>query len=349
MVNIGIIGVGGIANSAHIPQILKSNGGRLAAICDIDKARLKETGDKYEIPTEYRFENYMDLIHCDIVDAVEICTPNYLHVKMALDAMQAGKPVNVEKPLSVNYSEAKKLEEFSAKSGVPNMMCFSYRFMPAVRYAKEIIEKGMLGKIISINVEYLKSSAFFKDRRLEWRFIKKYAGTGVLGDLGVHLIDMAQLLVGDLKSVCSKCGIVVKKRKKLESEEFGNVETDDYCHFLAEFKNGTTCTFSITRCAIGHNNTIKYQIFGTKGVISFDLNRPEILNVCVGEVDTESYGMHEVQVPKRFSVTQEQMFIDMINGKDCPLLPTIADGLKSQKILDALLLSSDTGRWIELN
>lgn len=348
MVNIGIIGVGGIANSTHIPQILESNGGQLCAICDIDKKRLRQTGKKYHIPPELQFENYLDLIHCEKVDAVEICTPNYLHVKMAQDAIAAGKAVNVEKPLSVNFGEASKLNSFAANPTVPNMMCFSYRFMPAVRYAKEILDKGMLGKTISVNVEYLKSSAFSKDRRLEWRFIKNYAGTGVLGDLGVHLIDMAQLLIGEMKRVCATCGIVIKERPKEGSKELGAVETDDYCNFLVDFENGVTGTFSITRCAIGHNNTIKYQIFGTKGVISFDLTRTDILQVCLGEIDTESCGMHEIKVPKRFSISQEQMFIDLLNGKECSLLPTIADGLKCQKILDALLLSSENKQWVDL-
>ena len=145
-----------------------------------------------------------------------------------------------------------------------------------------------------------------------------------------------------------RCGIVIKERPKEGSKELGAVETDDYCNFLVDFENGVTGTFSITRCAIGHNNTIKYQIFGTKGVISFDLTRTDILQVCLGEIDTESCGMHEIKVPKRFSISQEQMFIDLLNGKECSLLPTIADGLKCQKILDALLLSSENKQWVDL-
>lgn len=348
MVGIGIIGVGEIANNVHIPGINESDDGILTAICDTDKEALKKTGDKYNIPESLRFENYLDLIKCNEVDAVEICTPNYLHVKMAVDAAKAGKPINVEKPLSVNLVEAKKLGDALEKYSVPNMMCFSYRFKPAVRYAKEIMNRGLLGNILSINVEYLKSSALWTDRRLEWRFIKKYAGTGVLGDLGVHLIDMAQFLVGDIKSLCAKAGIVVKQRKKLDSEEMGNVETDDYCDFMADFKCGAHGMFTITRCAIGHNNTIKYDIFGTKGVISFNLNNPNELSLCIGEIDIESFGMHTVQVPDKYKITQEQMFVDLVNGKECQYLPTVADGIGCQKMLDALLESSENEKWISL-
>lgn len=348
MVRIGIIGVGGIANSVHIPGINSANGGVLTAICDIDREALKRTGDKYNIPEHLRFENYIDLINCSEVDAVEICTPNYLHVKMAADAARAGKPINVEKPLSVNYDEAKKMYDVLEKHNVPNMMCFSYRFKPAVRYAKEVMKRGLLGDILSVNVEYLKSSAFWEGRRLDWRFIKEYAGTGVLGDLGVHLIDMAQFLVGDITSVCAKAGTIVKQRKKLDSEELGEVETDDFCNFMATFECGANGMFAITRCAIGHDNTIKYDIFGTKGVLSFNLNNPDELRLCIGEIDVESYGMHTVRVPDKYKITQEQMFIDLVSGKECQYLPTVADGIEGQKILDSLLESSESGKWINI-
>ena len=349
MVRIGIIGVGGIADSVHIPGINKAADGTLVAICDTDRTRLDIIGEKYNIPKTHRFENYLDLIACEDVDAVEICTPNYLHVQMAIDAVKSGKSINVEKPLSVNLTEAKRLEKVLQKNSVSNMMCFSYRFKPAVRYAKEIINRGLLGDILSVNVEYLKSSAFWTERRLEWRFIKKYAGTGVLGDLGVHLIDMAQFLIGDITRVAADAGIIVKQRKRINSDELGNVETDDYCNFMADFDCGAHGMFTITRCAIGHDNTIKYDIFGTKGVLSFNLNNPNELSLCIGEIDVESYGMHTVKVPEKYGITQEQMFINMANGFECQYLPTVADGIKCQRILDSLLESSEKKCWISLD
>lgn len=348
MVRIGIIGVGGIACGAHIPEICESDGGVLTAVCDIDSGKLNSVGDRFNIPQNRRFTNYRELIECDEVDAVEICTPNYLHVPMAIDAVRAGKPINVEKPLSVNITEARKLESALSENHVPNMMCFSYRFKPAVRYAKEILNRGLLGDILSVNVEYLKSSAFMAGRRLEWRFIKKYAGTGVLGDLGVHLIDMAQLLVGNMTRVCAETGIVVKQRKKLDSEELGNVETDDYCNFLADFECGAHGMFNVTRCAIGHDNTIKYDIFGTRGVLSFNLNNSDELSLCIGDIDVESCGMHTVKVPDKYRIAQEQMFVDLVSGKECQYLPSVADGIVCQNILDSLLESSQKNGWIYL-
>lgn len=348
MKRIGIIGVGGIAQF-HIGQLQEIKECKIVAICDIDPQKLLTVGEKLQIPEEQRFTEYQDLINCEEVDAVEICTPNYLHIPMAVAAANAGKPFNVEKPLSVCMEATKPLQEALAKNPVKNMMCFSYRFMPAVRYAKWIMENNLIGDVVSIDVAYLKSSAFWAGRRLDWRFVKQYAGTGVLGDLGVHLIDMAEFLTGKITEVAAECKIVVKKRKRLDSEELANVETDDYCSFLAKMDNGISAAFVITRCAYGNENTIKFDIYGTKGVISFDLNQPEILKVCVGEIDLKSEALHTVKVPQEYFMKQEQMFIDMLYEKECKYLPTVQDGLRSQKILDSLLLSSEEKRWVKVN
>lgn len=348
MVKVGIIGVGGIAQNVHIPQLKECADAKITAICDIDEDTLKKVGDDLNIDEKYRFKDYKDLIACSEVDAVEVCTPNYLHVKMASDAARAGKSINVEKPLSVSNADTKELTEVIKDTNVVNMMCMSYRFRPAVRFAKWIMENNLIGDIISINVEYLKSSAFMEGRRLDWRFVKEYAGTGVLGDLGVHLIDLAMFLAGDLKKVAAQTKIVVKERKKLDSEEYAPVETDDYCSFIGEMKSGAVANFMITRCAIGNVNTIKFDVYATKGVISFNLNNPEVLGVCIGEVDVKANGLHTVDVPKEFFVKQEQTFIDLINGKECKYAPSVADGVKLQGVLDAICKSAEEEKWVEV-
>ncbi len=349
MVRIGIVGVGGIAQNVHIPQLLKVKDCKITAICDVDAKTLRRVGDMLDIDEAHRFASYSDLIACADVDAVEICTPNHLHVPIAVEAIKANKPVEIEKPLSCNLEQTKALEEALAENPVPNMMCFSYRFRPATRFAKWIIEQGMLGDIVSVDVAYLKSSAFMEGRRLDWRFVKEYAGTGVLGDLGVHLIDMTRYLVGDINSVCGDTRIVVKQRKKLDSEEWAPVETDDYCSFVANVGNDVAATFMITRCAIGNANTIKYDIYGTEGVISFNLNDPDEIGLCVGKIDKECNGMHTVQVPARFRLGQEQTFVDVASGKKVADLPVAADGVDCQRILDAILRSTEEKRWINVH
>lgn len=350
-VRVGIIGVGSIATGVHIPQLLKVKEAKITAICDIDEAKLHKMGEELAIPAAQRYVDYMDLINDEEVDAVEVCTPNYLHVPISVAVLKAGKHLNVEKPLSIDYESVKPLEEALKECDLDKqiaMTCFSYRFRPAVRYAKWIIEQGMLGQIVNASVEYLKDSAFVAGRRLEWRFVKELAGTGVLGDLGVHLIDMTRLLLGDFKSLTGHTEILVKERLKPDGSEMGKVETDDYCSFIALLENDVTANFTISRCAIGEKNTIRYDIYGTEGVISFDLNNPDVLGVCVGKIDAEGNGMHTVQVPARFNVLQEQTFIDAILGEKKEYFPDVREAIECQKILSAIQKSDETKTWVTL-
>lgn len=347
MLKIGIIGLGGISNK-HIAELKNARDGKITAICDIDEKKLKEKGDELDIPPERRFTDYRDLIECPEVDAVEICTPNYLHVQMATDVINAGKPVNVEKPLSCTMDDVHLVTEALEKNPQPNMMCFSYRFFPAVRFAKYILEQGLIGDITTVNVEYLKSSAYWPGRRLEWRFDKEKSGTGVIGDLGVHLIDMIRYLVGDIKSVTARKGIVVKERKKLDSEEYAPVTTDDYCMVIADIEGGATASFNITRCAHGHANTIKYDIFGTNGVISFNLNDPSVLGICIGDIDIKTCGVRTVKVPTEFYASQEQTFIDIALGRCKEASADIYEGVASQKILEAIDEAAKNSTWVNV-
>ena len=149
---IGIIGMGRIS-WAHTGGLSGCPDAVITAVCDINPDALNSAGDRRNIPPERRFTDYHDLIACPEVDAVEICTPNYLHVPMATDGIRAGKPVNIEKPLGATSEGIPELLEAYKENPQPNMMCFSYRFMPAVRYAKKLLDEKKLGKIVSVDVE----------------------------------------------------------------------------------------------------------------------------------------------------------------------------------------------------
>lgn len=347
MLKIGIIGLGGIAKK-HIRELLEAPDAKITAICDIDGQKLRTEGDRLQIPEAYRFTDYKALIACPEVEAVEVCTPNYLHIPMAMEVAKAGKALELEKPLSVDYQGVDKLVQAIEEKGIVNMTCFSYRFMPAVRYAKHLIEAGKLGKIIHVDVAYLKSSAFWAGRRLDWRFVKEYAGCGVIGDLGVHLIDMTRYLVGDFQSVYATTEIVVKQRQKLDSDEYAPVETEDLAAFLAKLEGNVKANFLISRCAIGNSNTIKYEIYGTEGVLQFNLNNPKELTLCIGEVDRETDSLHTVKVPKAYYAGQEETFIRAALGKQPEDLPTVQQGAMCQKIVDAIVRSAETDTVVKI-
>ena len=348
MVRIGIIGLGRISGK-HIGELLKCENARITAVCDIDPVKLKDAGDRLGIPESNRFADYRELIACTDVDAVEICTPNYLHVPMALDVVRAGKAVEIEKPLSTSYENGVgELAREIAQSDLPAMMCFSYRFMPAVRYAKELIDSGRLGKLINVTVEYLQSGVFIPGRRLEWRFVKEYAGSGTLGDLGVHLIDMTRFLIGDFENVYAMSNTIVTERQRLDSDEFSPVLVDDLTGMMARLKGGVIANMLFTKCAIGESNTIKYELFGTDGIIRFNLNKPNEITLCFASEKRTEGKQETIPVPEKYHLAQEEAFVKAVSGESTPYFPSVKEGIACQKILDAAVRSAAEGRVITL-
>lgn len=347
-VRVGIIGTGGIANGRHIREYLQCKDAEIVALCDIDAEALKRSAESAGVSDEKCYTDYRDLIADPEVDAVDICTPNCLHAEMARAALSAGKPVCLEKPVAMNYAEAQSITDAEKNSTAFGMTCFTYRFMPAARYAKALMKENVIGDIVGLNVAYLKNSGYWEDRRLEWRFRKEMAGSGVIGDLGVHLVDLAQLLAGDIKELCATKAIVVKERKTLDGSSIQKVTTDDSCSFLARFACGAEGSFHITRCAIGHQNTIRYDVYGSKGSISFDLTDPANIMICTGEGDPRTYTTEKIKVPSEYYLSQAQGFINAIAGDRDFIFPTLSDGAQSQRVIDAILESSDNRCWVEI-
>ncbi|MBQ8510459.1 MAG: Gfo/Idh/MocA family oxidoreductase [Clostridia bacterium] len=350
-IRIGVIGCGGIANGKHLPELSRADGAVIHALCDIDEGKLNAAGDKYGVPAERRFTDWHDLIACPEVDAVDICTPNCLHVPMAEGAVDAGKPFCCEKPLGISYAETVRLLEETEAKDIQSMICFSYRFMPAVRYAKHLVEQGAIGNVVSFYAQYLKNSAYMKNRGLDWRFVGKDARYGVSGDLGVHLLDLASFLSGDVTSLTADLGIAVKERKRLDSDEFAPVETDDFCHFLARFDKGASATFSITRAAFGNINRICVEVCGDKGALRFDLNQNDRLEYYTGGIQEWDAicKMEKVEVPKEFHTSQMQCFVDLLHGNPDRYIPSLADGVKLQRVLDAIMVSNEKRAWVNIN
>ncbi len=344
-IRVGLIGCGGIAQH-HVNLYKNAAGGHVAAVCDISPAALCSTGDKCGVPEEARFTDYRALIDSGLVDAVDICTPNALHVPIAMYAAEAGVAVCVEKPLGISHDECVKLEARIREKNVPAMICFSYRFRGAVRYARELVEQGVIGDVINIYASYLKSSAYMPGRRLDWRFDKEIARYGVSGDLGVHILDLTSFLAGDITGVFAQMGTAVKERKKLDSEELAPVTTDDWCHFLADFAGGASATFSITRAAYGNMNHILVDIYGKKGALRFDLNSDHRIEVYREGMDINK--MEVIEVPETYAVNQQQCFLDLVHGRPDKYTPTLADGVRMQRVLDGLMASAKTRSWVEL-
>lgn len=347
---IGLIGYGGIC-STHVKGYDKSTDiAEVTAVCDIRPERLQLAKEKYNLPDSALFEDYHDLINSGLVDAVDICTPNHVHCPAAAAAAEAGLDFSVEKPVGLNLDEVVKLNEIAKKNNVKSFVCLSYRYMAPIRYMKHLIDTGKIGKIRHINITFFKDSGLWEGRPLEWRFIKEQAGTGVLGDLGVHLIDAVRFFGEDFEGVFAQTGITVKERKSLTSDEMLPVGTDDWCNMAAMTKSGATVMMTISRVATTVSSYVNYDIIGEKGRISHVVgvdafgqtsSNAQILGCFEGEK-----GMHPLEVPAEFQAIQSREFVKLISGMETEGLSCLDQGVECQKVLEAAVRSVEEKRYI---
>ena len=238
VIRVGSVGVGAIWGGVHEPGIAKSPDLTLVAICDIDEKKLEAVGEKYGIPPQYRFTDYRDLVNCDIVDAVDICTSNDAHFKVAMAAVEAGKPFNLEKPITLTAEEADILAKAAQEKNVKNMVCFSYRFKAAARYAKDLIAQGKIGRVYHVNMQYFQAWGLPRANcPLVWRYVKSRTGTGALGDLGSHALDLVRFVTNkEYTRVVGHTGTYVHERPLLDGKGVGKVDVDDFSNYMADME-----------------------------------------------------------------------------------------------------------------
>ena len=231
---VGSVGIGGISRGVHLPGIAKSPDLELVAVCDLKPERMAYAREAYGIAEDHCFADYHDLVNCPDVDVVDISTSNNAHFEVAKAAIEAGKPYCLEKPVTLTAEEADILAKMTAERGLPSMVCFSYRFKAAARYAKELVEKGLLGEIYHVYMQYLQGGGGPSyDLPRSWRYQKSLTGTGALGDLGCHALDLVSFVTG--KGYCKAVGhadTFVHQRRLEEGEGMGEVDVDDFCHYL---------------------------------------------------------------------------------------------------------------------
>ncbi|MDF2924808.1 MAG: oxidoreductase [Paenibacillaceae bacterium] len=355
-IKIGVIGVGGIAQGVHLPGIEQCGDLVLTAICDIDEEKLQKIGEKYGIEPAFRFTSHHELLACPEVEAVDICTPNDCHFHIAMDAASAGKPYAVEKPITMTAEEADILALHTQKMGVKNMVCFSYRFKTAARCGRDYIQRGLLGEIYHVSMQYLQSWGLPESNRpLAWRFMKERAGSGAFGDLGCHALDLVRFVTGkDYLKIISQADTYTKERPLPDGSGMGTVDVDDYCNYLAQLEDRITASFQITRFGYGRGNYQRMEVFGSKGALIYTLdnNRPnsDELDICIGPAANETKTYHKLdRFPSQYNSDQMQSFADIINGNGDGLAADIEDGRINQHACDAVIQSFEEERWIKLS
>ena len=350
---IGLIGTGAVAGYKHLPEIMSCPDLELVALCDINQDALLKTSEKYGINKEFCFNDYRDLLACPQVDAVDITTPNDVHFEIAMASVAAGKPFSLEKPVTVDAIQSAKLKDATNKAKLPNMVCFSYRYKTAARYARDILARELLGDIYHVNMQYFQSWGNPDlNVPLAWRFQKKRTGSGTMGDLGTHALDLVRFVTSkDYTAVCGHTGTIVKSRRLPDGEGCGPVDVDDFSNYMADMEDGISASFQITRFAFGRGNYQRLEIYGRKGALIYKLGEDrgnDSIEVCIGEPQRETNIFSVLPVPDRFKVDQLQSFADILNKCGDGLSATIDDGHRVQQVTDAILDSAEQRKWISV-
>jgi predicted dehydrogenase len=310
----------------------------------------------------------------DDIDIVDIVTPGDSHAEIAIAALEAGKHVLCEKPLANSVAEAEAMTEAAeraARNGVLAMVGFTYRRVPAATFARDLVAAGRIGTVRQVRAQYLQDWLSDAEAPMTWRLDKTLAGSGSLGDIGAHAIDLAQFITGRrLASVSGVLETLVSERPLLAdarglsgtaSAERGRVTVDDVALFTGRFDDGVLGSFEATRFATGRKNALRIEVSGSTGAIAFDLEDLNALQFFDGTADATTQGFTKILVtePEHPYVGawwpaghmlgyehgfshQARDFVEAIVAGEQPR-PSFADGLQVQRVLDAVEQSSGNG------
>lgn len=337
----------------------------LKAICARDGGKAAAFAKKWgyeSVETDWR-----RLIEREDIDIIDICTPNSTHAEIAIAAAKAGKMIMCEKPLSMDGPQGEKMVAAIKKAGVPNMVWYNYRRVPAVTMAKQLIDEGRLGRIFHYRAKFLQDWTISKDLPQGgaglWRLDVKEAGSGVTGDLLAHCIDTALWLNGSINSVTAMTETFIKERKHTLTGKVEKVGIDDACAFLAKFDNGSLATFESTRYARGHKALYTFEINGEHASIAWDLHDLHRLQYFDHRDEGKLRGWRSIHVTDGdqpymknwwvpgLQIGYEHTFIHQVAdfleslGAKKSAHPDFRDALETQYVCDSVLKSARTGKW----
>ncbi len=373
--NVGLIGYG-FMGRAHSNAYRKVNQffeleyrPVMKAACARNEAKIRDFAANWgweSVETDWRA-----LVERPDIDAIDICSPNVTHHDIAIAAAKAGKTVLCEKPLAMSAAQGLEMTEAVEKAGVPNMVWFNYRRVPAIALAKQVIEENRIGRVFHYRAKYLQdwtiSAKVPQGGQTLWRLDLDVAGSGVTGDLLAHSIDTAMWLNGPVEAVTAMTETFIKERELQDQPGVVKpVGIDDACAFLVRFKNGSMGTFESTRYARGRKNQNTFEVNGEKGSVCFDLEDAHRLQFFDHGDDSHVHGWRSILVTDfehpymdRWWVPgcvigYEHTFInalaDFLKGLEAgvPVQPDFRCALQTQVVCDAVLESARTGKWVTI-
>ena len=347
-------------------------------ICGRDRARVETA--RAQLGWQFAATNWEEVVESPLIDIVDVNTSNDSHAEIAIAAARAGKHVLCEKPLAPTLAESQKMLDTVRKAGVKHMIVFNYRRVPAIAYARQIIETGQLGEIRHFRGTYLQDWLADPNFPMTWRLRKERAGSGVLGDLNAHVVDLARYLVGEIAEVVGLQETFIKERPRDEKaasptaagKGMEKVTVDDSSAFLAKFAPakgvaaGAYGTLEATRLAVGHKNYNRFEINGSEGTLGFCFERMNELEYCDRRDPTDKAGFKTVLCtqgchpyvgawwPPGHVIGYEHTFVhqvfDFVNAiaTGSPAIPDFLDGARCVAVLETVVKSLKTKGWTKV-
>ena len=346
----------------------------LAAVADEVPGRAEEAADQFGFARP--IQDWRGLADDPQVEAVSIAAPNFLHREIGVAMAAAGKHIWIEKPVGLTAADARAVAEAVDSAGVQSVVGFNYRNAPAVATARDLIASGELGSLTHARFRLFSDYAAHPEGALTWRYERARGGSGVLGDLVSHGVDLAWYLLGDIEALVADTAIFVPQRarpsgatsghSRATGGELGPVENEDYLGSLLRFASGARCALEASRVAVGEQNNYGFEIHGTKGAVFWDFRRMGELGVSTGSAyqDQSVSTLFVGPGDGEFAAFQPGSGIAM-GYDDLKVIEayhflrsveegvahgaTIRDAVRSAEILEAMVESAQTGSWVKLH
>lgn len=352
-VGIGIIGTG-FGRAVQIPAFKHCSDAEIVAVCSSRLEKAQATAQEFVIP--YAFANYHQMLELSEIDLVSVVTPPYLHYPMVMAALDAGKHVLCEKPMAMNFKEAAEMYQKAEFKNVLHIIDHELRFSVTRAKAKELIDNGYIGRLRHVNV--IVSASFNADPRGRpwgWWF-QEAKGGGILGANGSHYIDLLRWWFGEIHTVCGQLSTCVPMRKLPDSEDMRPVETDDVCAFLVEFTSGAKGAILLSTVAY-HPQGHKVEVFGDEGTIIVDAQdrlwgarkgESQLIEITVSDPVAQLEGIPNTIWARSFVHLAEHLVEAIKSGSRALHAATFYDGMRCQQVMDAVRLSWQERRWVEI-
>lgn len=337
----------------------------MKVICGRNEAGVKKAASQFG--WEEWSTSWEEVLKRKDIDVIDVSTPGDSHAPISIAAAKAGKVVFCEKPLANTLPEAKKMLAAVQKSGVLHMICHNYRKVPAITLAKQLISEGKLGDLYHFRGTYLQDWPMDPKFPLYWRFDRAKSGSGALGDLGSHVIDLSRFLMGEISEVSATLETFIKERPLLDNpKKMGKVTVDDATLALVRFAKGAIGTIEATRFAPGRKNYNRFEINGSKGTLVFNLERLNELELHSFEDSQYVQGFRTIMVtesvhpymkwwPVGHVIGYEHTFVHVVYdlmqaiSRNKMPSPNFEDGVKNQTVMDAMERSAKSKRWMKVS